>query len=100
MAAVTLLCGVLRVFFLQVSRIGEQKLAKFARGRVGKDWARESCVDQTREVPGVIDVRVGQQHPINRRWVDGQVVPVSLLQLLGAFEQSAIDQQSLAFRFH
>jgi hypothetical protein len=47
----------------------------------------------------VIDVRVRQQHPINRGRVDGQLVPIALLQLFRTFEKAAIDQQLLAFRF-
>ena len=46
--AVTLSCRELRVFLLQVRRIGEQKLAKFVRGRVGIDGAAVSGVHEAR----------------------------------------------------
>src|SRR6202040_3706428 len=43
---------------------------------------------------------MGQHHPIDRRWINGRVVPVSLLELVRTLKQTAVHQQSLTFRFH
>ena len=80
--AVTLLRRVLRVFFLYVCGIGKQERAKFLRSRVGIDRPAKPAPRKPRQIARVVDVRVRQQHPIDRRRVDGELIPVALLQLL------------------
>src|SRR5271169_2376603 len=44
-------------------------------------------------------MRVGQQHPIDRRGIHGQRFPISLAEIVVSLKEAAIDQQFLAFRF-
>ena len=88
-----------RVFFLQMGRIGEQHRAKFMSGGIRIDRAAIAVPVQSRQIAGVVNVRVRQQHPVNGRWIDRQLVPIALLQLLRAFEKPAIHQQTLALCF-
>src|SRR5262249_15460249 len=71
-AAVLFLCGIQSVFFLQVSGVRKQKLAELARGSVGEDWPAKTEANETRQVAGVVDVRVGKEDPIDRSWIARQ----------------------------
>ena len=98
--AVAFLRDVLRVLFLQVGRVGKQELAKFVCRCVRVKRATISQAHESRNVTGVVDVRVRQHHPVDGRRINGRLVPVALLELVRALKQAAVHQQSLAFRFH
>ena len=90
--AVAFFRDVLRVLFLQVGRVGKQELAQFVGRCVGIERPSVAEVHQPRHVTGVIDVRMRQHHPIDRRGINGRVVPVSLLELVRTLKQAAVHQ--------
>jgi len=51
-------------FFLQTSRIRKQYAEEFSGAARAIDWATETLLHEAREVAGVINMRVRQQHCI------------------------------------
>ena len=74
-ARVTFLGGELRVFFLQVRGIGKQQAAKFARGGICVDRAVIAGAHQPRKIAGVVDMRVGENNPIDGGRIDRTACP-------------------------
>ena len=98
-AAVIFPGGVFRVLFLEVRGIGEKKIAQLVRGGVGVNGAAEAVAHEAREVAGVVDVGVGEEDPVDGGGIDRKAFPVALLERLGAFEETAIDEELFVFGF-
>ena len=100
MFAVSAALGVFGVFFLQMRGIGEQDVAQLDGRRVGVDRAMKSVAHEPRQIAGVVQVRVRQHAPIERRGFFRKRIPVAQAQFLQPLEQAAIHQQPFAFGFH
>ena len=61
---------------------------------ISLDPAAELPADQDGEKPGVVDVRMGQQHGIDPFRIERQSLPVPNHQVLQTLEESAIHQQT------
>jgi hypothetical protein len=48
----------------------------------------------------VIDVRVGQEDRVERRWIERQLRPVPLTELLEPLEESAVDEEPGTLRLN
>jgi len=63
------LLGVLGFFLLQVAAVRQQQLAQLECGRRTKHLAAKPIADQGRNVAGMVQVRVRQQHRVDSlRW--------------------------------
>ena len=91
MLRVTFTIGVACFFFLQIRRVGQHYAQQIASAGSGVYRTTKALVDNPRQVTGMIDVRVGQDHRAQLRQIDGQRRPVSLAQLFQSLEQAAID---------
>jgi hypothetical protein len=96
-ARVPALIGLARVFFLQPACIGQYKPAEILRAGRAEHAAAESACDQARQIPGVIEMRVRQDHRMNGRWRHLELRPVPLAERLQTLEESAIDENARAF---
>jgi hypothetical protein len=79
---------------LDVPGIREQHGAKIARAARGMDRAGEAGLDQLRDQPTVVDMRMRQQHSVERRRIERERFVVERLECLGALEHPAIDQHA------
>src|SRR5690348_3963905 len=87
------------VFFLQMSGIQQRQGGEVPCGRGGPDLATKPVPDQSREIPGVVKMSVGQDYPMNAARVHRKWVPVAQPQFLAPLKKSAIDHQPLAGGF-
>ena len=90
---------VARLFVLQVAGIGQQQPAQLDARRRGEHLAAKAELDQARNEAAVVDVRMRQQHRVDRGRRHRQRRPVAQAQLLQALEQPAIDEQAPAVVF-
>ena len=95
-ARVSALVGLARVFFLQPARIGQYKPAEIPRAGRTEHAAAESACDQAWQIPGVIEMRVSQDHRMNGRWGHLELRPVPLAERLQTLEESGIDENARA----
>jgi len=86
------------LFFLQVSGVREQDLEEVRRRPRRVDAPPEAVLHEPRQVARVVDVAVGQDHPVHRRGLDRQTVPVAQSQLLEPLVQPAVDEQPSGVR--
>jgi hypothetical protein len=84
--------GELGVLFVDEAGVREQMAAQRVRRARAVDRPLESLRGQPRQVSGVVDVGMRQQHPVQRGDVERQRPPVALAQLLVTLEQAAVDQ--------
>jgi hypothetical protein len=96
-AAVFLEAGVLGVFFLKVAGIAQENAAQLDGRPVGIDRIAVAVLHQTRQPAGVVQVRVGENTPINRPRINGKRIPVALLEFAASLKEPAIHQEPLAF---
>ena len=89
--------GVLGVFLLQPAAVGQQHAADFDRGGRREHRTAKTLFDQQWQCPGMIEVRVGQNHGVELLWIEGKIFPVHRTQVLVTLEQTAIDQQLSSF---
>ncbi len=82
----------LGVFFLQVSGIGEQNAAEVDGRGGGIDRTVKALLDQARNPAGVIEMRVGENHRIDRTCRHRQILPVALPPFFLSLEEAAIDE--------
>src|SRR5437016_1384463 len=95
MRRVAVTVGMARVFFLDVRRIWQDERAEIARARSAEDSAAESGADQARQVPAMIQMRVGEDHRVDAARIDRQRRPVPLAQLLQSLEEPAVDEHAV-----
>ena len=82
------------VLFLDVAAVPQHGAAQVARGGSGVDIAPEAVLDQVRDVAGVVDVRVGEDHRVDGAAVEGQIaVPLEGF-LAPALKQATFQQQA------
>ncbi len=81
-----------RVFFLQMSGVGEHHGTQLNRSLGGVDRAVESFFDQARNPAAVVEVRVGKNDGIDFAGGHRRVLPVFFAPFLLSLKHSAIDQ--------
>jgi hypothetical protein len=82
-------------FFLKASGVRQEYAQKFRGAARAIDWTTETLVDEAREITGVIDVRVSQEHCIDRCRRKGGVGPIPIAQDSWTLEETTVDQHSL-----
>ena len=88
-----------RLLFLEVAAVRQHDPQQIG-ARVGAvRLAGEPLAHQDGQIAAVIDVRMGEQHRVDRARVDGQRLPIAQPKLLVALEQPAIDQDAAGARF-
>ncbi|MNJ37272.1 hypothetical protein D3C77_320830 [compost metagenome] len=92
--AVTVTVCLLGVLLLDMAAVAQDDLRHIPGGGAGQDGPAESILDQFRQVAGVVQVGVGQDHRVNARGLDRERGPVLLAQGLEALEQAAVDQDA------
>ena len=95
MHRVAVTVGVARVFFLDVRRVWQDERAEIARAGRAEDSTAESGADQARQVPAMIQMRVGEDHRVDAARIDRQRRPVPLAQLFEALEEPAVDEHAM-----
>ena len=85
--------GVQRLLFEQVGAVGEDDLGQPRRRFGGIDRAGPSVPGQHREVPGVVQVGVGQDDRVEVVEVEWHRSPVAAAQTRQSLEHPAVDQQ-------
>ncbi|MCU0272382.1 MAG: hypothetical protein MUE34_04035 [Acidimicrobiales bacterium] len=90
--AVPALVGEAGLLLLQMGGVEEEHAAETDGARGGEDRTAEAVADDGRQVPGVVDVGVGQDDGVEapRRHREG--LPVALPQLLEPLEEATVDQ--------
>jgi hypothetical protein len=89
---IMMLVGERRVFFLQVTGVGQQDAAEIDRRGRGVDRSVKALLYQPRNPAGMIEVRMRKDDGINLARRYGQISPVALPPFLLALEKTAIDQ--------
>ena len=83
-----------RILFLDAAGIGEHDLQQLGRGRRGEDRAPIARLAEQRQPTGVVDVRVAQDHPVQRARVERERLAVPLVSLAAALDQPAVQQDA------
>ena len=86
--------------FLQTRCIGQKNLEQISAAARTINWSAKTVLDEPRQIAGVIDVRVRDDHGIHRRRIERRFLPVTLTQFAQALKQSAIDQDLRAIRLN
>jgi hypothetical protein len=89
----------LRVFLLQVRRVGQHQPAEIERAAGAVHGALEALRHEARQPAAVIDMRVREDDGVDRLGGDRQRRPVAQAKLLQSLEQSAVEQDPLAVYF-
>jgi len=63
--------------FLELGRVAQHDLGKVDRPVGGEDRSGVARLDEGRQAAAVIEVRVGEQHGVQRRWLDRERHPVA-----------------------
>ena len=92
----TVFVGKERIFFLDVTTVGQQDLTQIAGARGGVDATPETLLGQQGHIAAVIEVGMGENDGVDVIWRKGQGRPIAQAKLLVALEQTAIHQQALA----
>jgi hypothetical protein len=82
----------LGIFFLKMPGILEHDAAQIAGGALGVNRPPITGLDEQRQTPGMIQMRMGQDHGIEALRLEGKRLAVTRLVLPAALNQSAIDQ--------
>ncbi len=91
-----LLVGVARVFFLDVSGVGQQDAAEVARGGGGVDRRFEAIPDHHGQVSRMVQVGVREDHGVEAIGRHRRALPVAQPQLLEALVEAAVDEEPCA----
>ena len=91
--AVAVSIGVGGFLLLNLRTVEQDELGHGRSGGAHVDGAAKAILHQSRQVAGVIQVRVRQHHRVDGFCIDRQRPPVLLAQRLQALEQAAVHQQ-------
>ena len=72
--------------------IGQEQGTQFLGFFVGEDGTPKARLQQARQIAGVIEVRVGEHHPVDGGGILRQRRPVTPGQVFSALEKAAIHQ--------
>src|SRR5882672_4210468 len=87
--------AIISFFFLEAGRIRKQYAQKFRSAARTIDRTSEPLTDETRQIAGVIDVRVGEQHCIDRAGRKWSFRPIPVSQRSETLKETTIDQHAL-----
>jgi hypothetical protein len=87
-----MLVPISRFLFLEVSGIGQQNAGQIYCSGRRIDGTAEPLSDESRQVTGVVDVRVSQNYGIDRAWIHGRLRPVAETEFLSALKQATVDK--------
>ena len=85
-----------RVLVLNVRRVRQNQRTELLGRRGAEDPAAKPGRNQPRQIPAVIEVRMGQDDGVDRGRVDRQRLPVAQPQFLQPLKQAAVDQHAPA----
>ena len=85
--------GVCGIVLLESSAVGEDDAAQGPGARRCIDRAFEAVFGEDRQVSGVVDVPVSENHRVDRRRIDRERGPVAFPELFEPLEQAAIDHE-------
>src|SRR6185436_8275359 len=80
--------AIVSIFFLQTASVRQQDLQQVGSATRAVNWSTKALSDQARQVAGVIDVRVRDQHGVERVRIERRILPVALAQFLQALKHS------------
>src|SRR5687767_14131653 len=86
-------------FFLQTRRVRQKNSREIGSPARAIHWSAKTMTHQTRQVTGVLDMRVRQQHRVKRSSIERRLLPITLSQLTPALKQPGINQHARAIRF-
>ncbi|MEX1251699.1 MAG: hypothetical protein WEA77_10955 [Hyphomonas sp.] len=81
------------ICFLNTSGIRQEYLAEFLRQFRAENRLLEALLHECRQVTGVVQMSMGQDHAIKVSRVNAKRLPVFQAQLLVTLKKSAIDEQ-------
>lgn len=84
----------LRLSCCKVCRIAKQKRQQVATGCVRIDRASKASLDQQRQAPAMIDVRMSQQHSVDMLGIERKVDAITAGRITTALNKTTIDEQS------
>ena len=87
--------AVVGFFFLEAGGVGKQYAQEFGGAARAINRPAETLLDEARKIAGVIDVRVREQHRIDRGRRKRRRFPIPLTQRPRALEETAINQHAL-----
>ena len=87
------------VVLLNPSGIRQDERAEIPRAGSAEDTPAKAAGDEPGQVSAVVKMRVREHHGIDAVGIDRQRRPVSLAQLFGALEQTAVHENVTAARF-
>jgi hypothetical protein len=85
---------------LDVRRVEQHHAEQVRRGAGADDGPLEAHRHQAGQQAAVVDVRVGEQHEVDVRRVEGPGQVVARLHLAATLVHAAIDEEARAARFH
>ena len=85
----------LRVLLLQARGVGQHHRKQVRGARRAVHGPAKPLPGEEGQVSGVVDVRVGQHHGVDRCLIGDTLAPVPQAQLLHALEQSAVEQNAV-----
>ena len=87
------------ILFLQMSGVRQHQRTEILRRGRAEHAASKPGGNQTRQVPAVIQVRVGQDERVNGGGIDRQRCPITQPQLFQPLKKPAIDEDSASVSF-
>jgi hypothetical protein len=90
----------LRFLFLDVGGVEEHHFEQVGRRFRGVDRPAEAFRRQPRQQPRVVDVRVRDQHEVERARIEGEGLRVLRVGLPPALEHAAVDEKAQSRRLH
>ena len=77
----------------------QHDLAEVAGGEGAVDVSPEALLDEVRQVAAVVDVRVREDHRVDLRWVEEEVLVALVAVLAPALVEAAVEEDPLAVDF-
>lgn len=96
LATAAMTVGALGLRFRQRSRVQQHDRQQLGAGTLRMDRTAEPALDQQRQPPDVVDVRVAQHHRVERGGVERERLGVARLRLTATLDQPAVEQDALA----
>src|SRR6185503_17646067 len=86
-------------FFLQARGVGQKDLQQVSSAARAKYRPAKTMADEARQIAGVVDVRVGNDHRVDSGCVERRLLPVAIAQIASTLKEPTIDQDARATGF-
>ena len=83
-----------RVALLYLGAVEQQEFAEVGRGRRAEHPTPEPLAHELRQIAGMVEVRVGEHHVVDRRRIDRESRPILQAQVLQSLEQAAVHKDA------